>query len=220
MGRRTRSSEEASKKENVLTYRLLRRKKREHLIKEIETLEAHNSNGDVREFYRSVKKSRDGFKANSIKIQSENGDLLSEKKDILIRWTEYFQNLLNRPQLEQQTTQIFQRAEPSIEEPSYDEVVCAINSLKNFKAPGEDNIPIELIKAAGAKLWEEIHHIILKVWNEEELPELWKIGVLIPIRKAASWFVEITEGYAFSIQHIKFLQRFCMTDLSYIQRKT
>ena len=186
LGRNSRSNGAASKRENVRTYRLLRRKKREHLIKEIETLEAHNRNGDVREFYRSVKKSRDGFKANSIKIRNENGDLLSDKKMILNRWSQYFQNLLNKPQLPQQTTQTFQLADPCIEEPSYEEVVNAINCSKDSKAPGEDNIPIELIKAAGAKLWERIHNIVLMVWNEEELPELWKTGVMIPIHKKGS----------------------------------
>src|ERR1700744_2161807 len=85
-----------------------------------------------------------------------------------------------------QTTQTFQLADPCIEEPSYEEVVNAINCSKDSKAPGEDNIPIELIKAAGAKLWERIHNIVLMVWNEEELPELWKTGVMIPIHKKGS----------------------------------
>lgn len=120
LGRNSRSNTAALKQQNIQTYRLLRRKKREHLIKVIENLEAHNRNGDVREFYRSVKKSRNGFKANSIKIQNESGELLSDKTEILKRWTEYFRDLLNKPQLLKRTTHSPQRDEPDIEEPSLD----------------------------------------------------------------------------------------------------
>lgn len=43
-----------------------------------------------------VKKRRDGFRPNSIKIHDENGDLPSYKENILKRWSEYYQDLLNK----------------------------------------------------------------------------------------------------------------------------
>lgn len=45
---------------------------------------------------------------------------------------------------------------------------------------------IELIKAAGAKLCEKLHHIVSRVWESEELDELWRTGVLIPTHKKGS----------------------------------
>ena len=61
--------------------------------------------------------------------------------------------------------------------------------MKNSKAPGEDNIPSELIKEAGEKFWERLHQIVLMVWNEKMLPEQWKTGVMIPIHKKGSKLV-------------------------------
>ena len=56
----------------------------------------------------------------------------------------------------------------------------------NNNAPGEDNIPAELIKAGGTQLWNRLHQIIVKVWEEENLPEDWLTGLLIPIHKKGS----------------------------------
>ena len=50
------------------------------------------------------------------------------------------------------------------------EVELAIENFKNHKAPGVDHIPSELIQAGGGKLYEEIHKLIVLIWNKEELP--------------------------------------------------
>ena len=150
---------------------------------EIDDLETMNRNGNVRDFYKTVKNQRKGFQAHSIKIKDKEGQLLSDKELIAGRWMEYFQELLNQPAPADQINATYYHVEPSIETPSYEEVLKAINILKNHKAPGEDNIPAELIKAGGTQLWNRLHQIIVKVWEEENLPEDWLTGLLIPIHK-------------------------------------
>lgn len=187
--RNTRGNVSKYNRKSIQAYRLLRKKKREHLNKEIENLEELSRGGNVRDFYKSVKTMRKGFQAKSMKILNDQGELLSDKNLIVQRWKEYFQNLLNRPQIAQTETQIYQGADPEILAPSYEEVVEAIFKQKNCKAPGEDNIPSELIKAAGQDLWQRLHQIITMVWENEHLPDAWTVGLMIPIHKKGNRMV-------------------------------
>jgi len=74
-------------------------------------------------------------------------------------------------------------AEPLVPEPSAFEVELAIEKLKSHKSPGIDQIPVELIKAAGKTICCEIHKLIISIWNKEELPEEWKELIIVPIYK-------------------------------------
>jgi hypothetical protein len=48
-------------------------------------------------------------------------------------------------------------AEPLVPEPSLFEAEIAIGKLKNYKSPGTDQIPTELIKSGGETLCSDIH---------------------------------------------------------------
>jgi hypothetical protein len=73
-------------------------------------------------------------------------------------------------------------AEPLVPEPSAFEVEMALEKLKRHKSPGIVQIPAELIKAGGSKIYSEIQNIN-SVWNKEELPEQWKESVTAPVYK-------------------------------------
>jgi len=59
----------------------------------------------------------------------------------------------------------------------------AIEKLNSHKSPGTDQIPAELIIAAGRKIHSEIHKLIISTWNKQKLPEEWKEWINIPIYK-------------------------------------
>ena len=62
--------------------------------------------------------------------------------------------------------------EPLVPEPSAFEFELAIEKLKNYKSPGNDQIPAELInKAGGRTICCEIRKLIISIWNKEELPD-------------------------------------------------
>jgi hypothetical protein len=67
--------------------------------------------------------------------------------------------------------------------PSFNEVCSIINKLKNGKAGGTDNIIPELIKYWGRALKQRIHKVIVKIWEEEQLPSQWKEGIICPVYK-------------------------------------
>lgn len=77
----------------------------------------------------------------------------------------------------------FQKVEPLVKEISMEEVRAAIRSHKNWKAPGSDNIPSELIKYGGDDMQNFIYRSCLRVWQEEKMPENWNEAILKPLHK-------------------------------------
>ncbi|VVC26420.1 Hypothetical protein CINCED_3A004774, partial [Cinara cedri] len=65
------------------------------------------------------------------------------------------------------------------------EVKKAINSLKNWKAPGTDGIPAEPIKYGGERLYiyQAIYELCQKIWEDKKLPEKWNKAIVIPLHK-------------------------------------
>jgi sorting nexin-29 len=58
--------------------------------------------------------------------------------------------------------------------------------MKDNRAPGEDAITAELIKKGGKSLWENIHRLIVSIWNKGEIPEEWRTAFICPIYKKGS----------------------------------
>ena len=55
-----------------------------------------------------------------------------------------------------------------------DEMVRAIKGLKDEKAPGGDGIPADVWKYGGANLSNRLHRWIIKIWEEDHVPQAWK----------------------------------------------
>jgi len=73
---------------------------------------------------------------------------------------------------ENDVTQIeIHTAEPLVPEPSDFEMEMDIEKLNSHQSHGIDQIPAEMIKAAGRKICSEIHKLINSIWNKENLPE-------------------------------------------------
>jgi hypothetical protein len=54
--------------------------------------------------------------------------------------------------------------------------------LQNYKPPGTDQIPAELIQAGGVTWLSAMHKLINSIWNAEELPEQWQ-ECIVPIHR-------------------------------------
>jgi hypothetical protein len=55
--------------------------------------------------------------------------------------------------------------------------------LKKYKSPSSDRIPAKLIQAGAEILLSAIHKLIDSVWNKEELPDHWKMSIIVLIEK-------------------------------------
>ena len=68
--------------------------------------------------------------------------------------------------------------------PTYEEIEESVKKLKNGRAPGEDNIILEMIKYGGKQLAKKkIHELICVIWKEEKMPEDWETGIICPTFK-------------------------------------
>ena len=70
--------------------------------------------------------------------------------------------------------------------PSFDELLNAIDTTKENKAPGECGIPAEVWKHGGLKLKERLHDLIVFIWKDEQMPQDWKNANIVPIFKKGS----------------------------------
>ncbi|CAM4839802.1 unnamed protein product [Rotaria magnacalcarata] len=112
-----------------------------------------------------------GQSINHIPVQDKNGLTLTNSKDQLNRWKEYFDEMLNvDTTINEQVLQ--QIPSPTVDDeelsrqdavPTIDEVAKTIGQIKNKKVPGKDDVPAELLKADGHYIAEWLHKIIRDV---------------------------------------------------------
>ena len=124
----------------------------------------------------------------SAPLRSTGGShLVKDKEGILHRWQEHFSELLNRDSRVEPATiysipQTLIRAE--LDELLLLEEVCkAIFQMKNNKASGSDGILSEIHKHGGEISTHHLHHLFLKIWNNEEIPQDLKDAMIITIFK-------------------------------------
>jgi len=55
--------------------------------------------------------------------------------------------------------------------------------MKNGRAAGPGDIPIESIKSGGQKLLEMVTILLIKIINGEKVPEEWKVAIITSIHK-------------------------------------
>jgi hypothetical protein len=140
--------------------RTFRNKKREYLKGKIKEFETNNGNKNIRNLYRDINEFKKGYKPRINIIKDENANLLADPQDVLNRWKNFFNEVLNVHRVHDVRQMDIHTAEPLMPEPSLVEVEIAIVKLKSYKSPGTDNIPAELIKAGGETLYSEIHRLI------------------------------------------------------------
>jgi hypothetical protein len=147
-----------------------------------------------------------GYEPRSNLVKDENGDLLADSNTIVNRWKSYFFQLLNVHDVREVRQIEIHTAEPLAPGPSHLEIEISIAKLKKYKSPGSDQIPAEMYQAGGEILMSVIHKLIASIWNKEELPDLWKESIILPIHKMGDKTVIIIVGYHCYQLHTKFYQ--------------
>jgi len=93
-----------------------------------------------------------------------------------------FAKLLNQPIINITINELT-TIEQLLEAPSKNELETGSNMLKNGKAPGVDEIVSECLKKGEPCLLNQLHQLINIIWEQEEIPESWRVSVLCPVFK-------------------------------------
>jgi hypothetical protein len=111
--------------------------------------------------------------------RAKNGELLTNKNQVLARWKEHFEE---HSESEQPTRPVNLRDDGvDIDLPSREEIEGVLKYLKNInKAACADSIAVELLKNGGPSL---VDAVIQQTWTSETLPRSWTEGVFCPVYK-------------------------------------
>jgi len=116
-------------------------------------------------------------------VQDEKGDLVTDSHSILAKWRIHFSQLFNVHGVNDVRQIKIHTVVPLVPKPSAFKVQTAIEKLQRHKSRGFDQILGEVITAGGRIICSEIHILINSISNKEELPEAWKVSIIVPIYK-------------------------------------
>jgi len=110
-------------------------------------------------------------------------NLIGIENDFLERWVEYFEDMLNVKVEEEPESTEYTHEELQIIEPSLDEVRQAVESLRNSRVPGEDQLTAELLKNGESELIRTLHELIHEIRVKGTITDDWETGLICPIFK-------------------------------------
>jgi len=120
-------------------------------------------------------------------LSAEGSTLLTDKKRILDRWVEHFNNVLNRLAAinDQAITRLPQLPiNTEIDTPpTYEEVNKAIKQMTTGKALGPDAIPAEVYKTGGKTIHSQLTSLFQSMWYQKHLPQEFRDATVVHIYK-------------------------------------
>jgi hypothetical protein len=136
--------------------------------------------------WKITKKLRGDRRQNqNIPVKADDGTPIKEEQAKLERWKEYFQRILNRP--DPPALADIPEAEEDLDIDMGDirvkEVKSAIHKRKNGKAPGEDGVCPEMLKADEEETPHILQRILQDIWDKERCPDVWRTGTIIKLPK-------------------------------------
>ena len=116
-------------------------------------------------------------------MKDENGYVMISSEAMLKKWKEYFEKLMNEENDGVSKTEEIEIANKGVNCASREEVKNALRRMKQGKAVGLDELPIEVWKCMGEMGIEFLTRLLNKLLVGKTMPEEWRRSVLIPIYK-------------------------------------
>ena len=150
-------------------------------------LQAAADKRDYATFYQNLKAVYGPKYKASPAMKSKDGVLLTEPAQVLDRWAEHFNGVLNQDsQFDRSVLQDIPQWDVNmnlIALPTLEEVLLSIKQLTSGKAPGADGIPPDIFKHGGAVVPEELLKLFTKIWEEGEVPQDFRDADIVHLYK-------------------------------------
>jgi hypothetical protein len=133
---KTRGAKNAYKLARTKETRLFKKKAKQLDEEALIEIERHRSIQDSRKFYKRLNDVRRPFEPQVTMCQAKNGELLTNKNQVLARWKEYYEEHLNEGSESDQPTRPVDLRDNGVDInlPSREEIEGALKYLKNNKA--------------------------------------------------------------------------------------
>ena len=146
------------------------------LSKKADEIQGFADKNDMKNFYSGLKEIYGPTTSGTSRLLNIDGTtLITDKEDILKRWAEHFDSVLNRPSVINDEAINRLPQIPTNEAldimPTREELLKAINQLSRGKAPGSDSIPAEIYKNGGPALVLQILQLFKLIWQQETVPQ-------------------------------------------------
>ena len=162
-------------------------------------------------FWQTIRRLRGKRSSITYSIKDSDGNILTDENEILSRWREYFEDLLNPVKASTRYThEVTHLGEDEVFTAA--EVATAIKGIKSGKAAGEDEIRPEMLKALTEEgiLW--LTRVCQVAWKLGKTPRDWQTGVIIPIFKKGDQIFTLKQIFEKSWEYGKDLFA-CSVDL-------
>ncbi|KAL9977741.1 hypothetical protein ACROYT_G015180 [Oculina patagonica] len=170
-------------KEVKASARADKRRRLNNLAEEAETAARNNCSGDL---YRLTRKIA-GQGRNMTTIKDKEGKRLVNEDEVLERWREHFEGVLNVPRPDIPLPEIDQAPEVITNIDTGDisiaEIKRAVHRLKNGKSPGMDAISAEMLKCSENDAVKQLHLLFNSIWKVQCVPEDWKKSLIVKVPK-------------------------------------
>ena len=133
-------------------------------------------------FWQTVRRLRRGKQLSTNTVYSAGGELLTSTGDVVGRWKEYFEDLLNPvvTSSEEEAESGGSEADSPITRAEVTEVV---KKLLGGKAPGVDEIRPEYLKSLDVVGLSWLTRLCSIAWQSGTVPLEWQTGVVVPLHK-------------------------------------
>ena len=115
-------------------------------------------------------------------VLEEDGTLTTDRERIVERSREFYEKLYSSTRQEPPEADIEQQFEGFLNIKAW-EVKSAVKQSKKGKAPGPDNITIDLIDAAGDIINDELATLFNECLIQSKVPEIWNEAIIILLHK-------------------------------------
>ena len=124
-------------------------------------------------------------------VKGKDGKMIEDPEEIRTRWKEYVEELYRENSNLKEDKEVNEKEENQKRENEEkegpgvlrEEVLAAIEDMKNNKAEGIDNIPIEFLRNLGERAMEELVQLCQDIYKTGEWPDDFLQTIMIPLRK-------------------------------------
>ena len=135
--------------------------------------------------YKITKTLTGGFKNSDVPVKDVEGNVVTCEAKLTQKWKTHFETILNKeaPRNQAEIPESKEDLDVNTDPPSADEVRKAIKTTKSGKAPGADCVSAEMLKAGGEVTTGALTKIFEGIWEAEETPGDWKMGLIVKLPK-------------------------------------